>query len=119
MCECFLQLRPVMDLSYSINSLIFIYVGVSKMPKLEMSTYWEGEAPPSSVLGVGASIPSVVFGPLSVIAFVVGTYSIHESNILNQITVNTINPIYLAGSVGVPLSWGLHVAAWIQQKNGK
>jgi predicted permease len=69
-------------------------------------TYWEGAAPPSSVLGIGAKIPSAVFGPLSIVAFVVGTYCIHESNILNQITVNTINPAYIAGSSLVPISWG-------------
>ena len=84
-----------------------------------MSSYWEGEAPPSSVLGVGEKIPSAVFGPLSLVAFVVGTYCLHESNILNQITVNTINPAYVLGSLGVPISWGMHVAAWIQKKNGK
>lgn len=86
---------------------------------LKESTYWEGEAPPSSVLGIGAKIPSAVYGPFSLIAFVVGTYCIHESNILNQITVNTIYPQYVAGSALVPISWGMHVAAWIQKKNGK
>mmetsp|Transcript_3627 Transcript_3627/g.4972 ORF Transcript_3627/g.4972 Transcript_3627/m.4972 type:complete len:121 (+) Transcript_3627:82-444(+) len=92
-------------------------------PKLSMATpgptYWEGEAPPSSVLGVGAKIPSAVFGPLSLVAFIGGTYCLHESNILNQITVDTINPGYVLGSLGVPISWGMHVAAWIQKKNGK
>jgi hypothetical protein len=84
-----------------------------------MSTYWEGAAPPSSVLGIGEKIPSAVFAPISIAAFVVGTYCIHESNILHQITPTTINPIYLAGSTLVPISWGAHVAAWIQKKNGK
>jgi len=84
-----------------------------------MSTYWEGTAPPSSVLGIGEKIPSAVFGPLSLVAFAAGTYSAHESNILNQITPETINPLLIAGTFLVPISWGLHVAAWIQKKNGK
>ena len=67
---------------------------------MSMSTYWEGEAPPSSVLGIGASIPSGLYGPLSIIAFVGGTYALHESNILNQITVTTINPAYVLASLG-------------------
>ena len=82
-------------------------------------SYWEGAAPPSSVLGIGAGIPSTIFGPLSVVAFVAGTYAIHDSNILNQITPTTINPVNLVGSTLVPISWGMHVAAWIQKKNGK
>eukprot|EP01041_Mallomonas_annulata_P005031 gene5031-10076_t len=85
---------------------------------LAESTYWEGK-PPSSVLGVGKSIPSAVFGPLSIVAFILGTYCIHESNIFNQVTVTTINPAYILGSTLVPISWGMHVAAWIQKENGK
>jgi hypothetical protein len=82
-------------------------------------TYWEGSAPPSSVLGVGAKISSGIFGPLSLVALAVGTFCCHESNILNQITVDTIHPEYVAGSMLVPISWGMHVAAWIQKQNGK
>jgi hypothetical protein len=84
-----------------------------------MSTYWEGKAPSSEVLGVGAKIPSALFGPLSLVALVAGTYSVHESNIFNQLTVTTVNPLYILGSLLVPISWGLHVAAWIQKQNGK
>ena len=88
------------------------------MKSLKMSSYWEGEYPPSSVLGIGAKIPSAILGPFSLVAFAVGTYCIHESNILNQITPDTIYAPYIAGSVLVPISWGAHVAAWIQKKNG-
>jgi hypothetical protein len=84
-----------------------------------MSTYWEGSHPPSKVLGLGEKIPSAIFGPLSIVAFAVGTYCIHESNIINQITPDTIYAPYIAGSALVPISWGLHVAAWIQKMNGK
>ena len=84
-----------------------------------MSTYWDGEAPPSSVLGVGEKVPSSLFGVGSIAAFIAGVYCIHESNIFNQITVDTINPTYIAGYLLVPVSWGMHVAAWIQKKNKK
>jgi hypothetical protein len=82
-----------------------------------MSSYWEGTAPPSSVLGIGKSIPSSVFGPLSLIAFVVGTYCVHESNIFHSLSATTVNPQFVLGAQLVPISWGLHVAAWIQKKN--
>jgi hypothetical protein len=83
------------------------------------STYWEGTAPPSAVLGVGAKIPSAVFGPLSLVALAAGTYCVHESNIFNQLSATAVNPAYVAGSLLVPISWGMHVAAWIQKQNGK
>ena len=78
-------------------------------------SYWEGKAPSSSVLGVGEKIPSAVFGPLSLVALLAGTYCIHESNIFHQLTVTTLNPAYIVGSLLVPISWGMHVAAWIQK----
>jgi len=79
-----------------------------------MSTYWE-DKPSSAVLGVGEKIPSAVFGPLSLIALGVGTYSVHESNIFNQLSATNLDPLYIIGSLLVPISWGLHVAAWIQK----
>ncbi len=82
-------------------------------------TYWEGTAPPSSVLGIGEKIPSGVFGPFSLIAFIVGTYCVHESNIFGQLSATTVLPQYVLGSALVPISWGAHVAAWIQKANGK
>jgi hypothetical protein len=54
-----------------------------------------------------------------VLALVIGTYSIHESNIFNQLTETSISPVNVLGSLLVPISWGMHVAAWIQKKNGK
>ena len=79
-----------------------------------MSTYWE-DKPSSAVLGVGEKIPSAVFGPLSLIALAAGTFSVHESNIFNQLSATSLNPLYVIGSLLVPISWGLHVAAWIQK----
>jgi hypothetical protein len=29
------------------------------------------------------------------------------------------NPLFIAGSLLLPYSWALHVAAWIQRNNGK
>ena len=84
---------------------------MAKKSSVQMSSYWEGKAPPSSVLGVGEKvcafpcrittcpsnvpthlrspfsfqIPSSVFGPLSALALVAGSYAIHESNIFNQV----------------------------------
>lgn len=49
-------------------------LGVSSMQSLKMAvdqpgpSYWDGNAPPSSVLGVGAKVPSSVFGIGSLIA---------------------------------------------------
>jgi hypothetical protein len=31
----------------------------------------------------------------------------------------SINPAYVLGSFLTPISWGMHVAAWIQKQNGK
>jgi hypothetical protein len=49
-------------------------IGVSSMKALKMAvdqpgpSYWDGDAPPSSVLGVGAKVPSGIFGIGSLIA---------------------------------------------------
>ena len=101
-----------------------------KMPKRAFSTqlkaaqqpgpsYWEGAVPPSAVLGVGKSIPSAVFGPLSLVALAVGTLCVHESNIFHSLSAESVNPQFILGSLLVPISWGMHVASWIQKGNGK
>ncbi|GAB5035941.1 Hypothetical protein NocV09_03100770 [Nannochloropsis oceanica] len=60
------------------------------MKMMEESTYWEGKAPPSVVLGPFLSkIPSGVLGPASLVALIVGSYCTHESNIFNTLTVDT------------------------------
>lgn len=80
--------------------------------------YWEGEAPPSKVLGNMAAIPSIVLGPMSGVALGVGLYCVASSQIFQPMAASNMNPFYIAGSLCVPVSWGLHVAAWIQKKNG-
>jgi hypothetical protein len=56
---------------------------------------------------------------VSLVFLIIGAYSVHESNIFNTLTVDTINPSYVLGSFLTPISWGTHVAAWIQKQNGK
>ena len=81
-------------------------------------TYWEGEAPPSYVLGNLQNAPSALLGPVSGIFLVVGLYCVGASQLGAPLSATTANPFYIAGSLCVPVSWGLHVAAWIQKKNG-
>ena len=80
-------------------------------------TYWEGEAPPSYVLGNLANAPSGLLGPMSGVFLLVGLYCVSASQLGSPLTAATVNPFYIAGSLCVPVSWGLHVAAWIQKKN--
>ncbi|CAM9693311.1 unnamed protein product [Discosporangium mesarthrocarpum] len=84
-----------------------------------LETYWDGDAPPSSVLGPALEkANSKALGILSLAAFAVGTYCIHETNIFHTVNPDALNAPYIAGSVLVPISWGLHVASWINSKNG-
>lgn len=92
---------------------------VSATPVM-LDTYWEGKAPPSEVLGPAlAKAPSAGLGIVSLAAFAAGTYCIHETNILHTVSPDSIQPLYVAGALLVPISWGLHVASWIQKQNGK
>lgn len=89
------------------------------MMAVESSTYWDGKAPSSAVLGPFLSkMPSKVLGPLSLVMLVVGASAVHESNIFNTVTLETIDPKYFLLSFLCPISWGTHVAAWIQKQNG-
>uniref|UniRef100_A0A7S1U023 Photosystem I reaction center subunit VIII n=1 Tax=Phaeomonas parva TaxID=124430 RepID=A0A7S1U023_9STRA len=90
-----------------------------KMEQTEAPTYWEGKVPPSTVLGpVLSKTPSGLLGPVSIISLLAGTYSVHESNILHTLNADTVYPVFVIGSLLVPISWGLHVAAWINKENG-
>jgi hypothetical protein len=78
------------------------------------NTYWEGH-PPSEVLGpILSKTPSSLLGIASLGALAAGTFCVHESNILNSLTLETVNPVYIVGFSLPPISWGLHVASWIQ-----
>lgn len=86
---------------------------------VRMETDWTGPAPPSSVLGIGANTASTAFIGGSVIAFAIGAYCVYSSNLVQPLSPGNMNALYIIGSLGLPISWGLHVAGWIQKKNNK
>jgi len=85
---------------------------------------WEGEYPPSKVLGpIMSKMPSGLLGLISILCLSVCAYSIGQSAVLQQVdgAVNDgswVKWYYVLGSFGGPLAWGTHVASWIQRKNG-
>jgi hypothetical protein len=87
-------------------------------------TYWEGEYPPSKVLGpVMSKMPSGLLGMLSLVFLTACAYSIFETSLLVREpgaveSGNWVKWYYVLGSFGGPLAWGTHVACWIQRKNG-
>eukprot|EP00978_Attheya_sp_CCMP212_P037027 scaffold171944_cov39-Attheya_sp.AAC.2 len=98
-----------------------------EMPVTQLSmaqASWEGEYPPSTVLGpILSKMPSGLLGILSIIALASCGYSVHESNVLQQVpgALNDgswVKWYFVAMGFGGPISWGLHVASWIQRKNG-
>ena len=87
-------------------------------------TYWEGEYPPSKVLGpIMSKMPSGMLGVLSLVFLGVCASSCYQSGLLQQepgavATGAWVKWYYVVGGFGGPLAWGTHVAAWIQRKNG-
>uniref|UniRef100_A0A7S3LAS7 Uncharacterized protein n=1 Tax=Amphora coffeiformis TaxID=265554 RepID=A0A7S3LAS7_9STRA len=87
-------------------------------------TYWEGEYPPSSVLGpIMSKMPSALLAMLSIVCLSACAVSVFESGLLAREPGATasgewVKWYYVLGSFGGPLAWGTHVAAWIQRKNG-
>jgi hypothetical protein len=87
-------------------------------------TYWDGEYPPSSVLGpIMSKMPSGALGMMSLVFLVVCAYSIAETSVLVREpgafeSGAWVKWYYVLGSFCGPLSWGTHVACWIQRKNG-
>lgn len=75
--------------------------------------------PPSEVLGLGKEVPSSLYALSSAPAFLFGCWGIYQSNFAHILTPDTVNPQFILASLLVPISWGLHVAAWIQKENGK
>ena len=103
----------------------------SVMPKASFTsmnmaedTYWEGEYPPSKVLGpIMSKMPSGVLGVLSLLFLGACAYSCFETSLLLQEpgaveTGSWVKWYYVLMGFGGPLSWGTHVASWIQRKNG-
>eukprot|EP00567_Pseudictyota_dubia_P017979 CAMPEP_0197432826 /NCGR_PEP_ID=MMETSP1175-20131217/816_1 /TAXON_ID=1003142 /ORGANISM="Triceratium dubium, Strain CCMP147" /LENGTH=141 /DNA_ID=CAMNT_0042961007 /DNA_START=37 /DNA_END=462 /DNA_ORIENTATION=- len=85
---------------------------------------WEGEYPPSKVLGpIMSKMPSGVLGVISLMFLSICVYSCAQSAALQQVpgAMNDgswVKWYYVLGSFGGPLAWGTHVASWIQRKNG-
>eukprot|EP00562_Extubocellulus_spinifer_P033320 CAMPEP_0178689570 /NCGR_PEP_ID=MMETSP0699-20121125/5612_1 /TAXON_ID=265572 /ORGANISM="Extubocellulus spinifer, Strain CCMP396" /LENGTH=141 /DNA_ID=CAMNT_0020334649 /DNA_START=240 /DNA_END=665 /DNA_ORIENTATION=+ len=86
---------------------------------------WEGEYPPSKVLGpIMSKMPSGLLGFLSIIFAGICAASIAGSAELQQApgafeNGSWVKWYYVLGSFGGPLAWGTHVASWIQRQNGK
>ena len=87
-------------------------------------TTWEGEYPPSKVLGpILSKMPSGLLGVISLVSLSFCGYAVYHSFLLQQqpgaiADGSWVKWYYVAGSLGGPLAWGTHVAAWIQRKNG-
>jgi len=87
-------------------------------------TYWEGEYPPSKVLGpLMSKMPSGMLGMISLVFLGICAYSCGQSFALQQepgalASGSWVKWYYVLGGFGGPLAWGTHVAAWIQRKNG-
>jgi len=85
---------------------------------------WEGEYPPSKVLGpIMSKMPSGLLGVASLVLLATCVFSCAQSGVLQQepdaiSTGSWVKWYYVAGSFAGPFAWGTHVAAWIQRKNG-
>eukprot|EP00547_Thalassionema_nitzschioides_P007528 CAMPEP_0194206358 /NCGR_PEP_ID=MMETSP0156-20130528/5412_1 /TAXON_ID=33649 /ORGANISM="Thalassionema nitzschioides, Strain L26-B" /LENGTH=123 /DNA_ID=CAMNT_0038932871 /DNA_START=198 /DNA_END=569 /DNA_ORIENTATION=+ len=90
----------------------------------EDSMYWEGEYPPSKVLGpLLSKMPSQLLGLVSGLLLGITVYSCYQSGVLQQepgalSNGSWVKWYYVLGSAMGPISWGTHVACWIQRKNG-
>mmetsp|Transcript_20155 Transcript_20155/g.33423 ORF Transcript_20155/g.33423 Transcript_20155/m.33423 type:complete len:136 (+) Transcript_20155:54-461(+) len=88
------------------------------------SMYWEGEYPPSKVLGpLMSKMPSGLLGLVSLAFLTTCVVSCYQSGVLQQepgamADGSWVKWQYVLGSFGGPLAWGTHVACWIQRKNG-
>ena len=96
----------------------------SSMALSAEDTYWEGEYPPSKVLGpLMSKMPSGFLGLISMVFLGACAYSCFQTSLLVQEpgaveSGNWVKWYYVLGSFGGPLAWGTHVASWIQRKNG-
>jgi len=85
---------------------------------------WEGEYPPSKVLGpIMSKMPSGVLAILSMGFLAACVYSCVQSGLLLREpgaveSGEWVKAQYVLMGFGGPLAWGTHVASWIQRKNG-
>lgn len=85
---------------------------------------WEGEYPPSKVLGpIMSKMPSSTLAIISMVSLGVCVYSCVQSGLLLREPGavedgSWVKWYYIVEGLGGPLAWGTHVASWIQRKNG-
>ena len=85
---------------------------------------WEGEYPPSYVLGpIMSKMPSGVLALSSMFFLGICVYSCVQSGLLLREpgameNGSWVKWYYVVEGFGGPLAWGTHVASWIQRKNG-
>eukprot|EP00573_Skeletonema_grethae_P000406 CAMPEP_0201685894 /NCGR_PEP_ID=MMETSP0578-20130828/545_1 /ASSEMBLY_ACC=CAM_ASM_000663 /TAXON_ID=267565 /ORGANISM="Skeletonema grethea, Strain CCMP 1804" /LENGTH=139 /DNA_ID=CAMNT_0048169877 /DNA_START=51 /DNA_END=470 /DNA_ORIENTATION=- len=85
---------------------------------------WEGEFPPSKVLGpIMSKMPSSTLAIISMVSLGVCAYSCVQSGLLLREPGavedgSWVKWYYIVEGLGGPLAWGTHVASWIQRKNG-
>lgn len=86
---------------------------------IRMDLTTQRDVPDSDVLGLGKNVPSSLYALASAPAFLLGCWGVYQSNFAQQLAPDTVNPQFILASLLVPISWGLHVAAYIQKENGK
>mmetsp|Transcript_41822 Transcript_41822/g.82264 ORF Transcript_41822/g.82264 Transcript_41822/m.82264 type:complete len:116 (-) Transcript_41822:250-597(-) len=102
---------------WSDDVLILNLLFSAPLKMAEDSTYWEGGAPPSKVLGPFLSKQSSsTLGVASLLFLAIGCYSCVTNDIFN---LPVVKPELVLGANLTPIAWGLHVASWIQKQNGK
>lgn len=85
---------------------------------------WEGEYPPSKVLGpIMSKMPSGLLAIISMASLGVCIYSCVQTGVLLREpgaieNGSWVKWYYVVEGLGGPLAWGTHVASWIQRKNG-
>jgi len=80
---------------------------------------WTGRVPPPKVMGpILSKTPSVILGPVAIAVLAFGLYSGNHAAANGAFSGETISFVDVIGACGIPLSWGLHVAAYIQKENG-
>ena len=121
-CSAFV---PTSHMKSSSNHVAFKTAETAPLVSLNAEdTYWEGEYPPSKVLGpIMSKMPSGMLGMLSIMFLSICVYSCGQSFVLQQepgalASGSWVKWYYVLGGFGGPLAWGTHVAAWIQRKNG-
>ncbi|KAL7533494.1 hypothetical protein ACHAWF_004520 [Thalassiosira exigua] len=106
---------------------------VSSAPRIEPASTglfmaedmtWEGEYPPSKVLGpIMSKMGSGTLGLISLASLGICVYSCVQSGLLLREpgaveSGSWVKWYYVVEGFGGPLAWGTHVASWIQRKNG-